>query len=177
MLKHCSMLVAPSLVFVAQAHANDGGRQKEFQFRLSGAQEDPTVITSARGNATLRIVGNTIAYNVRYRDLASDIQQAHIHIGADDTTGAIAVFLCTNLGNGPTGTPACGPPRSGQITGVIEAADVLDDPKLLAQGISAGDIAGLIRAIRTGLAYVNIHTVLSPAGEIRGDVAHHEHEN
>jgi CHRD domain len=60
---------------------------------------------------------------------------------------------------------------------VIEAADVLDDPKLLAQGISAGDIAGLIRAIRTGLAYVNIHTVLSPAGEIRGDVAHHEHEN
>ena len=141
MLKHSSMLLALPFVFAVHAHANDG---KEFQFRLSGAQEDPTVITSARGNATLRIIGNTVAYNVRYRDLASDIQQAHIHIGADDTTGAIAVFLCTNLGNGPEGTAACAPPRSGQLVGVIEAADVLDDPELATQGISAGDIAGLI---------------------------------
>jgi hypothetical protein len=60
---------------------------------------------------------------------------------------------------------------------VIEAADVRDDPALFAQGVSAGDIAGLIQAIKTRLAYVNIHTATSPLGEIRGDVGQHEHTN
>jgi hypothetical protein len=153
------------------AIAADGGSHEPIRITLSGAQEDPTVITDGRGIAVLRINGNTISYRVRYRNL-DDIQQAHIHIGAADTVGGIAAFLCSNLGTGTPGTPLC-PPAPGELTGVIDTADVLDLP---AQGVPAGSIADLITALRRGLAYVNIHTAASPMGEIRGDVPAHDHD-
>ena len=153
------------------AIAADGGSHEPIRIALSGAQEDPTVITGGRGTAVLRINGNTISFRVRYSNLVTAVQQAHIHIGAADTTGGIAAFLCTNLSGGPAGTPPC-PPAPGEITGVIDAADVLDVP---AQGVPAGSIAALITALRNGLAYVNIHTLVSPMGEIRGDVPSQHH--
>jgi CHRD domain len=163
-----ALLVLP-LAAATQGLAAEAAHHHEFQLRLSGAREDPTVITFGRGTAVLRIQGNTVAYNVQYRDLGSDIEQAHIHIGADDTTGGIAAFLCNDLTlpvPPPPGTASC-PPAPGQLVGVIDAAEVIGPA---AQGVAPGDIQALIRAIRTGLAYVNIHTVISPAGEIRGDV-------
>ena len=54
--------------------------------------------------------------------------------------------------------------------GVIDAADVIGPAT---QGIAPGEIADLQKAIRAGLAYINIHTVDSPAGEIRGDLHRH----
>jgi hypothetical protein len=39
-----------------------------------------------------------------------------------------------------------------------------------AQQISAGELAEVIAAIRAGAAYANVHTNLSPAGEIRGQI-------
>ena len=76
-------LTAPLLA--GAAIAADGGSHEPIRIALSGAQEDPTVITGGRGTAVLRINGNTISYRVRYRNLESDIEQAHIHIGAADT--------------------------------------------------------------------------------------------
>lgn len=142
-----------------------------IEVALSGAQEDPTVITNGRGRAIFRISGNTIAYTLRYQQLESDIQQAHIHIGANDTTGGIAVFLCSDLGNGPPGTRRC-PSAPAQFSGVIDRTDVIGPE---AQGVTPGTINDVIRALRTGLAYVNVHTVVSPSGEIRGDVRPHRH--
>lgn len=38
------------------------------------------------------------------------------------------------------------------------------------QNISAGDFAALLRVLRSGDAYVNVHSVKFPAVEIRGQV-------
>ena len=38
------------------------------------------------------------------------------------------------------------------------------------QGIGPGDFAKLIDAIRSGVTYVNVHTPMFPAGEIRGQI-------
>ena len=38
------------------------------------------------------------------------------------------------------------------------------------QQLTAGDLAEVIRAIRAGAAYANVHTDLSPGGEIRGQI-------
>jgi hypothetical protein len=151
------------------AFAADRSGDNRFRVPLTGAQEDPSVITSARGIAVLRIVGATVQYNVRYWDLESDIEQAHIHIGARDTTGGVAAFLCSDLAGPPPGTAPC-PASPGQLVGVIEASEVIGP---VAQGIAPGEIADLQKAIRSGLAYINIHTVVSPAGEIRGDLHQH----
>jgi hypothetical protein len=38
------------------------------------------------------------------------------------------------------------------------------------QQLNAGDLAAVITAIRAGAAYANVHTTLSPGGEIRGQI-------
>jgi hypothetical protein len=38
------------------------------------------------------------------------------------------------------------------------------------QGIPAGAFADVLRAIRAGKAYANVHTSTSPGGEIRGQI-------
>jgi len=38
------------------------------------------------------------------------------------------------------------------------------------QGLAAGDLAGVLKAIREGVAYVNIHSANFPNGEIRGQI-------
>ena len=43
------------------------------------------------------------------------------------------------------------------------------------QGIAAGEFAKVLRAIRVGAAYANIHTQQRPGGEVRGQI--HSHEN
>jgi hypothetical protein len=111
-------------------------------------------------------------YRLSYRDLSTAVQQAHIHFGQRNVAGGISVFLCSNLGNGPAGTPAC--PQSGTVTGTITAADVIGP---VAQGISPGEFDEVLAAIRAGVTYANVHTVMFPAGEIRGQLRNRDHDH
>ena len=70
-------------------------------------------------------------------------------------------FLC-----GGGGKPAC-PNTEATITGTVTAANVIGPA---GQGISAGQFDEAIRAMRSGLAYANVHTVSFPSGEIRGQL-------
>ena len=46
----------------------------------------------------------------------------HSH-GKVHVAGGVFVFLCTNLGNGPAGTPAC--PATGTVSGTITADSIV----------------------------------------------------
>jgi CHRD domain len=135
------------------------------EIRLLGVTEVPTTVTAGRGTAELRVQGRTILYRLRYDRTEGVVTQAHIHVGQEGTTGGIAAFLCSNAGNGPPGTPAC--PASGAVSGVITAEDVV--ATAAGQGVAEGEIGDLIRAVRDGAVYVNVHSDKFPAGEIRGD--------
>jgi hypothetical protein len=106
-------------------------------------------------------------YTLTYSGLTGAVQQAHSHFAQKGVNGGIMVFYCTNLGNGPAGTQAC--PASGTITGRVTAADIIGGAG--AQGISPGEFAEVLRAIRAGSAYTNVHSNLFPGGEIRGQIA------
>jgi hypothetical protein len=134
------------------------------QIRLSGLDEVPVVITDGDGTLRVSIREDSIQYVLRYENIDGIVTQAHIHLGQRHTTGAIVVFLCTNLGNAPAPTEPC-PPAPATVTGTITPDDVIT---LNAQGVGPGDLAAVIRAIREGVAYVNIHTDVSPSGSIRG---------
>jgi CHRD domain-containing protein len=153
------------------ALANNSGR---FDTNLTGYEEIATLSTSGTGFLSARLSGDgdEIAYTLSYEGpfnanpAGGTVTQAHIHLGAPAFNGGISAFLCTNLGNGPVGTPPC--PASGTVRGVITAPQVVGPS---AQGISAGEFAELVRALRAGAAYANVHTTTFPAGEIRGQIS------
>jgi hypothetical protein len=142
---------------------------------LTGYQEVPAVSTVGNGQFRARISNDesSIQWELAYSDLEGAVQQAHIHLGQSGVNGGISVFLCTNLGNGPVGIQPC-PAAPAVISGVISANDV--SPNIPAtgaartQGIDTGEIGELIRAMRAGATYVNVHTTKWTGGEIRKQI-------
>lgn len=160
---------------VAVASGDDGSvGRNAFNEQLSGYQEDPSVL-STTGNGEFRAQidssGQQISYTLSYSALEGNVLQAHIHLGGRHQSGGISAFLCTNLGNGPAGTQAC-PAAPATIEGVITPADVVG-PAM--QGITAGQFDELVRAIRAGATYVNVHSSLYQGGEIRAQLGDHAH--
>ena len=161
-------LVSASAVVLGQ------GFKKISEF-LTGYEEVPSVSTTASGTFNARISNDEsrIDWELSYSDLEGAVQQAHIHFGQAGVNGGISVFLCTNLGNGPAGTQPCPAPPA-TISGTIVAADVSPNIPATAaartQGINTGEIDELIRAMRAGATYVNVHSTLWPGGEIRSQI-------
>ena len=165
-----SVLAMAGIVTVALA--DNSGR---FDANLTGYEEIPTLSTSGTGSFAARLDHDEdeIAYTLSYQGqfdanpAGGTVTQAHIHVGARAFSGGISAFLCTNLGNGPVGTPAC-PSSPGTVSGVITAAQIVGPA---GQGIAAGEFAELVRALRAGATYANIHTTTFPPGEIRGQIS------
>ncbi|TMB79530.1 MAG: CHRD domain-containing protein [Chloroflexi bacterium] len=78
------------------------------------------------------------------------------------------LWLCGSAGApGPAGTPTC-PAGGGTVSrSGVTASDIRPVPD---QNVAAGDFPGALRIIESGDAYVNVHTVNFPGGEIRGEV-------
>jgi hypothetical protein len=153
-------------------------RAQEYSAKFSGFQEvgglgaGETGAILSTGKATLKLTldktAQTLTYTLTYSGL-SNVLQSHIHFGKEHVAGGIMVFFCSNLGNGPAGTPACPDDTSGEVTvtGTITAAGVVGPT---AQNVTVGDFAAVVAALASNTAYVNIHTKQFPAGEIRGQV-------
>jgi len=163
-------LVVASTVALAQAGF------KQISELLVGYQETPASIsTTGNGQFDARISNDEtqIDWQLSYADLQGAVQQAHLHLGNVAETGGITVFLCTNLGNGPAGTQPCPAPPA-TISGTISAADVSPNipatAAARAQGLNTGEMDELIRAIRAGAVYVNVHSSTWPGGEIRSQL-------
>ena len=134
--------------------------------RLSGFNETPPILTNGSGTFRATINRDSLTYTLTFSGLSSPATQAHLHFGQPGVAGGVFLFLCTNLGNGPAGTPAC-PANGGTVTRTVTAADIVAIP---AQNVTAGDFAGAVRIIRSGDAYANVHTTNFPMGEIRGQL-------
>jgi CHRD domain len=172
-------IVAISGVFAvggALASGKDGPSGKghggsAFHAKLTGYQEVPAVSTTGRGRFTARVEGNEIHWQLRYRSLEAPVQQAHIHFAQPDVNGGVSAFLCSNLPEAPADVQDC-PAAPARISGAIGAEQVVGPAE---QGIEPGELDELLRAMRAGMTYVNVHTDAFPNGEIRGQVHRHRH--
>ncbi len=163
-------LAVPALVFAALSAAPAAAADKDFKADLEGFQEVPAVSSPASGEFTARLSNDEtmIEYSLTYSGLEDVVRQAHIHFGQHGVNGGIVVFLCqTGTNPDPTGlAPTC--LQAGTATGVLTVSNMTNSAA--GQGIAAGDFAELIRALRGGVAYANVHSTKFPGGELRGQI-------
>ena len=155
------------------------GGIRSFKGTLTGYEEVPAVSTVASGDfrATINDDESEISYELSYSDLEGTVQQAHIHFGQAGVNGAIQVWLCSNLASPPTPpsppnppTQACPDPPA-TITGTLTPANVTGQtPPPAGQGIAPGEFDELVRAIRAGKTYANVHSTKFPGGEVRSQL-------
>jgi hypothetical protein len=140
----------------ACSDSTDPADQDDFSATLTGAAERPNpVTTTATGSATVEIDDSdqTLTVTVNVTNLVSTIS-AHIHVGDSNTAGPISVTLLAT------------PLAIGSFTGKI-----VDNEVFTAADVSGGEtFATLVAKIRSGNAYINVHTVANPGGEIRGQL-------
>lgn len=140
-------LAAVALIGVACGDDSTGipAGLEVYTATLNGTNEKPTpVTTAATGTAIVTVMGNLVSWSVEVVNIDS-IVAGHIHHGPVDSAGPVRVNF--------------NPPVTGQnFTGVA------------AQGsfVVTGD--SVQTWLREGNAYVNIHTQINGAGEIRGQL-------
>ena len=174
-----------ALTFGLSASA-DEGKPDKFRAGLSSYNEvhfvpgPPAALRGAissvaTGSFRAEIDGRNdiIDYELSYSGLESDVAQAHIHFGQRHTVGGIVVWLCQATVRAPAEvaalTPECPGARAGTVRGTIRPEQVLT---VAGQGIAAGEFEELVRAIRAGATYANVHTATNAPGEIRGQLRH-----
>jgi hypothetical protein len=113
---------------------------------LSGGSERPNPIdTLGTGSGTFTLVGNSLGFNITYRDLSGAGTAAHIH-GPAPVSGSAGILIdFMSFNGGAYGI-------SGGVAG------------------STNVIASTLAAIIDGLTYANFHTPTNGAGEIRGQI-------
>jgi hypothetical protein len=149
-------IAVAALLPTVMACGDDGPSDAtSFTAALSGANEVPPVTTTtATGTATLEVSGTEITYTINATNL-TNVVLGHIHLAVTGVNGPVRLNLCG------TGVVAQG------TNGVTVGTPAITFDELLA-------------AMRTGGAYVNLHTNAAgctpgaagcnPGGEIRGQI-------
>lgn len=168
--KRCLAPCLAALAFIATVGLATAQNATNANLRASliPFKQVPAVYAGSSGSFQAEINSDgTITFQLSYANMSSPVAQAHIHFGQTTANGGIMAFLCGGA------KPAC--PATGTVTGALTAADVSTLPatngdSVIPQGIQPGNLAAMLAAIRSGNAYVNVHTANFPSGEIRGQV-------
>jgi CHRD domain-containing protein len=146
------------------------GRRQQNVFRARMRPGNEVPICSATGTATniIRIddEAQTITFALSYA-LEGTVTASHVHLAQPFASGGVSFFFC-----GGGGKPAC-PASPATVIGIVTPADIVGPA---GQGITPatattpGDFAEVVRAIRAGNAYANVHSNVCPGGEARGQL-------
>ena len=114
----------------------------QFSAKMSGGQEVPAVTSDAQGIGifTLDEKKTSLYFNVSFNNLSGPITGMHIHEGNTGENGPVVYDLVPSL-------------NGNRAKGVIR--DITSD---------------VITKLLNGTYYINVHTSLHPAGEIRGQI-------
>lgn len=159
---------------VGLAGDRDDGKFEIFAI-MKPVNEVPSISSTASATFTATVDENaqTLTYELKYANLEAAPTQAHIHFGQFFANGGVSVFLCANPSAtppvvvAPAGVAPCPATNPATVSGMLTAANVIGPA---AQGITAGEFAALVKALKTGDAYANVHSATFQAGEARGQI-------
>lgn len=149
---------ALAMPLAATADGKARGRDTEFHARLSGAQEVPPVTTAASGRFKIEFKRDMSAAEFRLRvNDGTRVTQSHIHCGPEGSNGPVVIFL--------GGFHQQGWDVDGWWVSNVSVTDAN-----IVNPACGTTLAAIADSIRAGMAYVNVHTVANPGGEIRGQL-------
>ena len=137
-----------------------------YNTTLSSLNQVPPQESSASGTGQLTLASDQNSFTIlmNYTGLSSAIAGAHVHCCASAAANApIAIEFTLPAGN----------PETGSITGNynLTLASTYTAGFLAAGGGTAAGAQSLfLNGLTSGLAYLNIHSTVYPAGEIRGQL-------
>jgi len=148
-------------IFLSQHHAAPGHPMAAHTFvaPLSGAQEVPPRETRARGNATFQL--NADGTELAFRLIVANIEnvtQAHIHCAPAGVNGPVVAWLY------PLAPPD--QPIPGRTNGILSEGIITG----VTSDSCGATLSELVERMRDGGTYVNVHTLQSPPGEVRGQI-------
>ena len=128
---------------------------------LHGDEEVPARDTAAQGQAIFHINddGTAISYKLIVANI-ENVTQAHIHLAPAGSNGGIVAWLY------PSAPPSQLIP--GRTQGTLGEGEITASS--LVGSLSRQPLSVLLNAMRNGGAYVNVHTLQFPPGEIRGQI-------
>lgn len=130
---------------------------KRFKAILKGRNEVPPVRTNAEGFTAFQLSssGNQLLFKLVVRNIRK-VTAAHIHLGPKGVNGPVVAFL---FGESKFGISV----KRGIVRGTLTGSDLVGP-------LSGKTIGDLVREIERGNAYVNVHTIQNPDGEVRGQI-------
>jgi hypothetical protein len=130
--------------------------QEVFTTTLSGSNEVPVRPSGGNGFAQVIIDGDRVHYALQVDDI-DNVTAAHIHTGVSGANGPVRVTFFPN----------------DQFPQRISVSDttVIAEGTFTSANVSGISYSDLLAAIRSGGAYVNVHTTAFPGGEIRGQLS------
>ena len=139
----------------SKAHAN---AVLSFKAHLSGDEEVPAVMTDATGQTIFRLSkdGSQLYYKLIVANI-DDVVAAHIHAAPSGQNGGVVALL---YGGGLI---------EGRTNGILAEGIITADD--LTGTLAGQNLEDLIDLINSGGAYVNVHTIENPGGEIRGQIS------
>lgn len=162
-MKRGTGVAAAFLVGLVAVGLAVAGVNRNWSTHSQGDTEVPA--TASQGQAQAIFKQSEDGTKLNFKLIASniaDVTQSHIHCGPPGVNGPIVVFL---YGFGPTVSP------SGVLNeGTITNANVIPRAASAACPGGVANLDDVIEKMNNGGAYVNVHTVANPGGEIRGDI-------
>jgi len=145
MTKRWIGVLALGTLFALSIGSVGAGPRRVFVEQLRGKYEVPAVVTPARGVATFVVSPDDSQIRFRVINMfLPNATAAHIHLGAEDENGPVVVQLYSQA-------PGFGTMHGTLATGIITAAN-------LTGPLAGMPLSTLLNAMRSGNAYVNVHT-------------------
>lgn len=141
-------------------HHKKTSKLYKFVAKLTGCNEVPSNKSRTCGRFYAIFKQETLYYKLVLKNVIG-LTVAHIHIGKPNMNGPIIAFLYGPIG--PSGK-LCKVEIRGKIKSCDLVGPLVDDC-----------IENLLREMKDGNTYVNVHTEESPSGVVRGQIEKDNH--
>ena len=159
------LLICAALAACGSSSNPNPGNQ--YSATLTFGQEVPTPLVTSTGTGTASLTdnGTSMSYTINVSGLTSAVTVSHIHVGTPTTPNGKVIVTLTPPTSPGTSPPSCPTGAScsstGSFTGPNQGA--VDN-----NGNPVTTYAQVLNFIKTGNAYVNVHTTNNGGGEVRG---------